>query len=132
LRGLIAIHGCNVLNLDVKAGNVLLTSVTREVRLCDFGVSMDLTNLDPETKIHNTGSPGSQAPELLQKEGARPNTAMDVWSAGIVWYQMLLGRPPCNCLEVSGAWYRTCHLPQILAPTCLHMRVTFSHAASIV
>jgi serine/threonine protein kinase len=93
LNGLQAIHGCNVLHRDLKSSNILLSRTTREVRLCDFGVSVDLNNLDAKAKKFIFGSAGSQAPEVLSKK-AQQGTGVDIWGVGIVWWEMLLGRHP--------------------------------------
>ena len=94
LDGVAAVHAAGIIHRDVKPEN-LLVDTFRELpwlKLTDFGVARlsygaSLTNL---TSV--IGTPEYMAPELAEHESATP--AADLYSAGIVLYEMLCGRTP--------------------------------------
>ncbi len=85
-------HRAGIVHADIKPQNVL---VTREdgVKVTDFGIAQALTNAQPgERQAVVWGSPHYFSPE--QARGERPTTASDVYSIGIVLFEMLTGRTP--------------------------------------
>jgi calcium-dependent protein kinase len=94
LRGLTHMHALGVIHCDVKAGNVLLgdRSDDADVKLGDMGTAicadLDLVGVDAVV-----GTPWFMAPENLRKEY---HASSDVWSVGVMTYQMLSGRMPFN------------------------------------
>jgi hypothetical protein len=94
LYGLSAVHGAGVVHRDVKPENLLLdASAGRPVlKLTDFGVAR-LSYGASLTKLSSLiGTPEYMAPELAESESA--GYAADLYSAGIVLYEMLAGRTP--------------------------------------
>mmetsp|Transcript_25587 Transcript_25587/g.58967 ORF Transcript_25587/g.58967 Transcript_25587/m.58967 type:complete len:239 (+) Transcript_25587:530-1246(+) len=95
LRGLEAIHECGLMHRDIKPSNILIGP--DQVKICDFGTARSRNEL-PESKASPL-SPGRhvttisyRAPELLL--GARNyDSSVDLWSAGVVFAEMLLLRP---------------------------------------
>ena len=99
-RGLRAAHGVGVVHRDLKCGNVLLERPAEgELRavLTDFGLAR---SLEPDTagatKLTATGqlmgTPAYFAPELL--EGSSLTPASDVYSLGVILYEMITGQQP--------------------------------------
>ena len=84
-------HAQGVVHCDVKPANVLLTPDGR-VKVGDFGVARlaDATSQAPSATL--AGTPRYMSPE--QARGRRPTPATDVYSAGVVLYEMLAGEPP--------------------------------------
>jgi eukaryotic-like serine/threonine-protein kinase len=90
--GLAAVHRRAVVHRDVKPENFLLRS-PGVLALTDFGTAAPVaSNASCAARGHLTGTPWYVAPE--QAEGAKPGTAADVYSLGVVLHEMLCGRRP--------------------------------------
>ena len=103
-RALEHIHERSVINLDVKPGNVLfrrrrvrhLRASVPEAVLCDFGISRDL-DYAPRTDLLGMVTPEYMSPEQAMEKSRRRkpvDTRSDVFSLGIVLYEMLTGKLP--------------------------------------
>lgn len=89
-------HQLGIIHRDLKPSNIMLND--RGVRVLDFGVAKVLVSADTTSTHATTGSgqivgtPRYMSPEqcLGQRVGARS----DLYSLGVVLYEMLAGRPP--------------------------------------
>lgn len=92
LDGLAAIHAAGIVHRDVKPQNVLLTD-THQVKVTDFGIARlggaDAGLTEAGTAI---GTAAYMAPE--QASGGEITPSSDLYSAGVVLYEMLTGRLP--------------------------------------
>ncbi|PPS10304.1 hypothetical protein GOBAR_AA10342 [Gossypium barbadense] len=90
-RALSYIHrSIGVCHRDIKPQNLLVNPHTHQVKLCDFGSAKVLVKGEPN--ISYICSRYYRAPELIF--GATEyTTAIDIWSAGCVLAEMLLGQP---------------------------------------
>ncbi len=92
--GLTAVHAVGVVHRDIKPENILLDIDYEQVRvkLTDFGIAR-LTYGTALTRITGLiGTPEYMAPETAQDGTA--TSAADLYSTGIVLYEMLAGRTP--------------------------------------
>ncbi|KAE9395007.1 Pkinase-domain-containing protein [Gymnopus androsaceus JB14] len=90
------LHKVPVIHRDMKAANVLVTAVGK-VMICDFGVSALLATTSSKRNTL-TGTPYWMAPEVVQAVPAY-DTKADIWSLGIMIYEMVKGTPPHSNLD---------------------------------
>ncbi|MFM1920043.1 MAG: hypothetical protein RLZZ303_1677 [Candidatus Hydrogenedentota bacterium] len=97
LAALTACHAQEVIHCDLKPGN-LLVSVEGNVYLSDFGIARALTAIEqtnpgtPVTSAPLWGTPQYSPPEAWQ--GGDPSPLWDLYSAGVIVYESLVGEPP--------------------------------------
>ncbi|KAJ7483232.1 kinase-like domain-containing protein [Mycena latifolia] len=90
LEGLHYLHSSNVVHCNLKAANILTTK-NGNVKLSDFGVSLNLCAMEREIK-DVAGTPNWMAPEVIELKGASPKS--DIWSLACTVIELLTGRPP--------------------------------------
>ncbi|KAG8446635.1 hypothetical protein GDO86_014184 [Hymenochirus boettgeri] len=92
LQGVLHLHRNNVVHLDLKPQNILLTSSKPlgDIRIVDFGLSRKVDSVKEVREI--LGTPEYVAPEILNYEPI--STATDMWSVGVLTYVMLTGVSP--------------------------------------
>ncbi len=89
-RSLAYIHQVGICHRDIKPQNLLLDPNTHVVKLCDFGSAKMLVK--GESNIAYICSRYYRAPELIF--GATDyTTAIDTWSFGCVFAELILGQP---------------------------------------
>jgi dienelactone hydrolase len=90
-RAVMAAHESGIVHRDIKPANVIITP-KREVKLLDFGIA----KLSGQTALTRTGTTlgtvAYMAPEQIMGRGADERS--DIWSLGVVLYEMIAGRRP--------------------------------------
>jgi len=85
-------HRAGLVHCDVKPQNMLVTADMR-LKVTDFGIARALSTIHPKEQSEVIwGSPQYFSPE--QASGAAPSPASDVYSLGIIMYEMLTGSLP--------------------------------------
>ena len=98
LRGLAYAHSKGIIHRDIKPANILVTS-DGQAKLADFGISRPIdSNLTAVGSM--LGTPNYMSPE--QVKCAPVTTRSDLFSVGIVFYEMLTGVKPFAGPDVSG------------------------------
>lgn len=95
--GLAAAHAKKVLHRDLKPGNVLIDE-SGDVRIADFGIA---SSPEDGTARVDSGTPEYMAPELLVP-GAKATESSDLYSLGLVLYELTTGVRPFERAAVDG------------------------------
>ncbi|MCF4007610.1 serine/threonine protein kinase [Corynebacterium uropygiale] len=92
-HGLAAIHSLGLVHRDIKPGNLLITQ-SGAVKITDFGIAKAAAAVPLTRTGMVVGTAQYVSPE--QAQGQRVTAASDVYSLGVVGYEMLSGHRPFN------------------------------------
>ncbi len=83
------LHDHGIVHRDLKPANVFIEN--GQVKVGDYGLSKSLTNSQGTANTHSIGTVHYMAPEI---SSGKYNKQIDVYAAGVVFYEMLTGRVP--------------------------------------
>ncbi len=109
-KGLNAIHGCGIIHRDLKPGNIMFRE-DGSLAIIDFGISKDInSSLDLTNPDQVMGTPNYMAPE--QGKGlCKPDARSDLYSLGVMLYEMLTGKKPYAASTGAAIIYKHLHDP---------------------
>ncbi len=100
-------HSRGVVHRDIKPANILITS-DNKVKITDFGIArLDTSNLTMEGQL--LGTPNYMAPEQIQ--GKDVDHRADIFSLGVVFYEMLTRRKPFQGENLTQVTHKIVYEP---------------------
>jgi serine/threonine protein kinase len=92
-KALVYLHEQHVIHRDLKPENILITT-TGVVKIMDFGIALDelARRITWSGESSSIGTPDYMAPEQIA--GGRGDVRTDIYSLGVILYEMLTGKLP--------------------------------------
>lgn len=107
LIALQGIHNAGVIHRDLKPQNIMFRA-DDSLALADFGLAKQIDDSMQLTLAgHILGTPNYMSPE--QGQGRDLDTRSDLYSSGIILYEMLTGKPPFSGRDVAAVIFQHCH-----------------------
>jgi len=100
----------SIMHRDIKPANILFHN--GRVKVADFGFAKVVEDVDKNTKRAHTpymGTPLYMAPEILNDEIY--SSKCDIWSTGMVFYQMLFGKLPWTGFSIPNLYTKIKKMP---------------------
>ena len=104
--GLAEAHRAAIVHRDIKPENAVLSN-TGEVKIVDFGPARVLSQVTATQSGTTRGTPGYMSPEQILGQEIREST--DVWSLGVVLYEMITARSPFRGDHAHALLYAIVH-----------------------
>jgi serine/threonine-protein kinase len=100
-------HQQGVVHRDIKPANIMVTK-DRLVKVMDFGIAKLSSSNKTQTSIV-LGTPTYMSPEQIA--GKKVNGRSDIFSLGIVLFELLVGKPPFTADNLSALLFSITHHP---------------------
>ena len=106
-------HRAGVIHRDIKSANIMITDAG-QVKVMDFGIARAISD-SSATQAHTSGIVGTAqyfSPE--QAKGEQVDARTDLYSTGVLLYEMLCGRPPFKGESAVSVAYQ--HVSEAVIP----------------
>ena len=115
--GLEQIHSIDVVHRDLKPANIMFRG-DDSLALADFGISKKMDQVSDITTMGQIlGTPHYMSPE--QGEGGNIDTRSDLYSLGVILYELLTGDKPFSAATAATLIYQHVHAPIPRLPSAL-------------
>ena len=117
LTALSVSHGAGIIHRDIKSANIMITDAG-EVKVMDFGIARAVSD-SANTQAYSVGIVGTAqyfSPE--QARGEVVDARTDLYSTGVLLYEMLAGRAPFKGETAVSVAYQ--HVSEAVTPPSVH------------
>ena len=110
------LHAKNIMHKNITPENIIINSLTGEIRIIDFGISAKLSR--EHASVHNPNILEGSLPYMSPEQTGRMNRCIDyrtdLYSLGISFYQILTGKLPFTADDAMELIH--CHIAKKITP----------------
>ena len=96
-------HSKGIVHRDIKPANIMYISETKEVKVADFGIARITSSSKTKTGVI-LGTPSYMSPEQIA--GKKVDGRSDIFSLGVVLFEMLTGQKPFKGDDITSLMYQ--------------------------